>query len=184
MTTPKKQTAVLLLTGASRASAAQARVTAPPGAMATRPGKRRRRSPVRALGCWLAYAFAGSAGAAPAVPPAWAQYSTALQSDLTTRMMGSTPAAVRLRADLPPLGQDTSPPILLSLWINPRGQVTRLDVVASTVTANDLRAVVQQAPVQRPPRDLLLPVRLAIHVSPPPPTAADTAGPPASPAAR
>lgn len=107
-------------------------------------------------------------------PREWVAYAETVNGKLTEWLRSEDAAAVRLRAyvdSMRPGADKSSPPIVLQLWINTSGVVTRVEFppfVDDTLNS-DLRGLLVGGDVGvRPPRGMLLPLRLAVQLDPAP----------------
>lgn len=109
-----------------------------------------------------------------AAPAAWVAYAETVNGKVAEWLRGEDEAAVRLRAyvdGLRPAADQSSPPITLRLWIDAKGVVTRVEFApfAHEAANTDLRGLlVGRAVGARPPRGMLLPLRLAVQLDPAP----------------
>lgn len=132
---------------------------------------------------------AGSPAAAQsttASPPAeWVAYAERATSTIGSWLQGEDETAQRLRAYLEqtrPAPDQSSPPLVLKVWVDPIGTVSRIDFTpfAHPEPNADLRAlIVGRRLAGSPPRDMLLPLRLAVEIAPPQSGPADAAPAPA-----
>jgi hypothetical protein len=112
--------------------------------------------------------------AADAAPPAWTAYAAQVNTLVTGWLGGEEPGAVKLRADLDATraaADQASAPVTLRLWIDAKGIITRAvaDPVAAGAPELDVALLAGRAIGTRPPKGMLLPLRLAVQLEPPPP---------------
>jgi hypothetical protein len=114
-----------------------------------------------------AFAAPSTATSAHAAPVAWIQYAKLVAQQFEDRLGGGSTPAQRLRTYLS-TGPQPSTTITVSAWVDPKGKVTRvafapfLDGQAN----NDLDGLLQGVQLaQTPPRDMLLPIHLQLHVA-------------------
>lgn len=109
-----------------------------------------------------------------AAPVAWVAYAEAVNSKVVEWLRGEDEAAVRLRAyvdGLRPVADQSSPPIVLQLWVDAKGVVSRVEFTpfAHEAANTDLRGLLLDRAVgATPPRGMLLPLRLAVQLDPAP----------------
>jgi hypothetical protein len=109
-----------------------------------------------------------------AAPREWVAYAETVNGKVTEWLRSEDEPAVRLRAyvdGLRPAADKSSPPIVLQLWINPKGVVTRVEFppFAHDTPNGDLRGLLVGRDVgDRPPRRMLLPLLLAVQLDPSP----------------
>lgn len=114
-----------------------------------------------------------------AAPAAWVAYAQTVNGKVTEWLRDEGEAATRLRAyvdGLRPAADQSSPPIMLQLWIDAKGVVTRAEFppFAHEAANSDLRSLLIGGAVgANPPRGMLLPLRLAAQLDPAPEPAAD-----------
>ncbi|EJU12129.1 hypothetical protein LH128_15421 [Sphingomonas sp. LH128] len=116
----------------------------------------------------------------PAAAPAeWVRYAEIATVAVTRQLEAGTETAARLRASLdatrPALDQPTRP-FVLKIWIDADGTVSRIDHApfADAQANADLNALlVGESMPSRPPKDMLLPLRVLIELPPAPPAARD-----------
>lgn len=122
-----------------------------------------------------------------AAPAAWVAYAGRVNAKVTAWLTGSEDAAVRLKASIDasrPSADRSSAPLVLRLWIDRKGTITRVDFTPfENEQANtDLRSLVVGRTIGAvPPKGMLQPIVLTIEVDPAPPprnTAGQTAAPP------
>ena len=129
-----------------------------------------------------AFALLGAA-AAPAAPPRsvspeaapaeWVRYAEDTTAAITGWLEADDAAAVRLRTYLDatrPAPDQPTPPLALKFWIERDGSIARIDFppFAHLEPNADLRGlIVGRKLASPPPRDMLLPIRLAIQLSAP-----------------
>jgi hypothetical protein len=109
-----------------------------------------------------------------AAPRAWVAYAETVNGKVTEWLRGEDEPAVRLRAyvdGLRPATNQSSPPVVLQLWIDANGVVTRVEFppFAHEAANSDLRSLlIRRAVGAQPPRGMLLPLRLAVQLDPAP----------------
>lgn len=139
----------------------------------------RARRLVAAAAAVLGLSIPGSAALAQQVSPeaaprAWVAYAETVNGKVTEWLRSEEAPAVRLRAYVDstrPAADKSSRPLGLQLWINTRGVVTRVEFppFADDTPNSDLRALLVGRDVGvRPPRGMLLPLRLAVQLDPAP----------------
>lgn len=88
-------------------------------------------------------------------------------------LQAETEPAIRLRAYLEQTRSapdQKSPPLMLKLWIDSEGRVAKVDFApfAHPEPNHDLRSLITGAAVAGPPpRDILLPIRIAVELEAP-----------------
>lgn len=130
-----------------------------------------------------ALAGAGLAGPSPvhaqAVDPAsapveWVRYAQSATASVTQLLEGPTEAATRLRSYLDqtrPAPDQPTAPLVLKVWIAKDGTVSRIGFTpfAHPETNVDLRSLLLgQSLAGVPPKDILLPLRIAVQLAAPP----------------
>jgi hypothetical protein len=152
------------------------------------------RSPFVRLGRLLAaFAGAGLVAAAPVAaqtvtpeqaPAEWVRYATGATIAVTGWLQADSEAAGRLRAYLDatrPAPDQPTAPLVIKLWIDADGTVSRIEhpPFAHAEANADLSALVvgRRLPTA-PPRDMLLPLRIAVQLDAPAPAAEPAAGAP------
>ncbi|MGH6612749.1 hypothetical protein [Sphingomonas sp.] len=112
--------------------------------------------------------------AANAAPAAWLAYAEQVNVLVTGWLSGSDPAALHLRADLDATraaADQSSAPLTLRLWIDARGSITRvqMDPIAPDRPIADIDGLLVGRTIgTAPPKDMLLPLRLAVQLDPAP----------------
>lgn len=146
----------------------------------------RRRKDLRApaLFAWLtrwlaALVGAGLATTAPvsaqpvspsAAPAEWVRYAEGATAAITQWLKADSEAGVRFRTYLDrtrPAEDQPTPPLEVKVWIAPDGKVERIDFAsfAHPEPNADLRAlIVGHRLAGPPPRDMLLPIRIAVDL--------------------
>lgn len=138
----------------------------------------------------LASALVGGAAAASApvaaqsvapeeAPPEWLRYAETATQAVTSWLQAETEQATRLRGYLDatrPAPDQPTAPILLKIWIDSGGVVSRVDHApfAHAEANADISALIvgQQLPAS-PPKDMLLPLRVLIQLPLAPPVAGE-----------
>lgn len=122
---------------------------------------------------------AAAQSTSPAAAPAeWVAYAERATAVIGTWLQAEDEAGQRLRAYLDlmrPAPDQPGPPLVLKVWVDPGGAVSRVDFTpfAHPEPNADLRTlVVGRRLAEPPPRDMLLPLRLAVQVEPPEPGSA------------
>jgi len=110
-----------------------------------------------------------------AAPAEWVRYAETVTSAVNAWLQAEDEAAGRLRAYLDatrPAPHQPTAPIVVKLWIDGDGTVSRVDFppFAHAETNADLRGLVvgRQLP-GAPPKDMLLPLRIAVQLDAPAP---------------
>ena len=133
---------------------------------------------------WLAAAAgAGLATASPvaaqtiapsAAPVEWVRYAEGATAAVTLLLEADNETALRFRAYLHrtrPAEDEPTPPLELKIWVGESGVVSRMEFTpfAHPEPGADLRSLVvgQRLPGEPPP-DMLLPIRIAVQLDPPP----------------
>lgn len=107
-------------------------------------------------------------------PPAWIAYAQIVSATVQGRLDSDDPLAQRLRAylqQLPGAGQADGATLKIAFWIDPAGKITRIGYApfAQAQPNDDLQALlVGQTLSQAPPKGMLLPLRLSLHIKPKP----------------
>lgn len=110
-----------------------------------------------------------------AAPPAWVTYADRVNREVAGWLGGEDEAALRLRAYLDvtrPATDQSSPPLTLRLWIDAGGIIERVEFTpfAHEAANDDLRGLLVARTIGAPPpKGMLLPLRLAVRLDPPPP---------------
>jgi hypothetical protein len=155
----------------------------------------RRASPFSRLARWLAtLAGAGIAATAPvaaqsvspsAAPVEWVRYAESVTAEINRWLEADSETATRLRAYLDatrPAPDQPTAPLMLKVWIDGNGTISRIDFppfAHAEANANLRALLVGQRLPAAPPRDMLLPLRIAVQIDPPP--AAPASGPTSEP---
>lgn len=106
-------------------------------------------------------------------PPEWVRYATGATATVTAWLQAENETAGRLRAYLGatrPAPDQPTAPIVIKLWIDGDGTVSRIDhpPFAHAQANADLRAlIVGQRLPSAPPKDMLLPLRIAVQLDAP-----------------
>lgn len=117
---------------------------------------------------------AGSFRAPADAPSSWIAYAGVTTRAVTARLQGQDEAAVRLRAYLDatrPTPDAATPPILLKLWIDPAGVVTRIEVppFAHAQPGEDMRTLILGLHIAgKPPKGMIQPLRIMVQLDPAP----------------
>lgn len=140
----------------------------------------------------LASALVGGAAAASApvaaqsvapeeAPPEWLAYAETATRTVTGSLQATSEQATRLRVYLDatrPAPDQPTAPVLLKIWINAGGVVSRIDHApfAHAEANADMSALIvgQKLPAS-PPKNMLLPLRVLIQLPPAPPAAGERA---------
>lgn len=145
-----------------------------------------------------ALAGAGLAGAAPAhaqaidpasAPVEWVRYAQSATASVTQLLEGPTEAATRLRSYLDqtrPAPDQPTAPLVLKVWVAKDGAVSRIEFTpfAHPETNADLTGLlVGRSLAGVPPKNILLPLRIAVQLAAPP-APVDQEAAPAAPLAR
>lgn len=108
---------------------------------------------------------------APSEAPAeWVRYAETATRSITAWLEEDSASAIAVRTYLHqtrPSEDQPTPPLVLKVWITPDGRIDRIDFPPfPEETANaDLRAaIIGRALASRPPRRMLLPLRVAIQL--------------------
>jgi hypothetical protein len=101
-------------------------------------------------------------------PAEWVRYAEVTTQTITRWLAEDNEAATALRAYLHQtraVDNQPAPPLVLKIWMKPEGQIDRIGFTPfAHETANaDLRTVIVGRTLEAPPRDMLLPLRLAIQ---------------------
>lgn len=147
---------------------------------------------------WLAALVgAGIASTAPvaaqSVPPSaapveWVRYAEFATTTITGWLEADSEPASRLRAYLDttrPAPDQATAPLVLKVWIEPDGKISRIDYPAfahGEANADMRTLIVGQQLSAAPPRDMLLPLRIAVQIDAPAQPAAPAVGDMPSPA--
>ncbi|HEY4078187.1 MAG TPA: hypothetical protein VGM26_14755 [Rhizomicrobium sp.] len=105
-------------------------------------------------------------------PRAWIVYAQKSNQTITAWLNGDATPGPRLRetvfAHAAQLGQAPQP-LLLSLWIGTDGAVTRVEFrpLGDEQSDKDLRTLLLGHRLTRPPKNILMPMRLKIQFAPP-----------------
>lgn len=116
-----------------------------------------------------AWAQPQSMGAAEA-PAEWVRYAALATESLTAWLEEDSESSAAFRAYLHqtrPAEDQPTPALMLKIWITPEGVVDRMDFPPFAHEAANIQlraAVVGRALPAPPPRDMLLPLRLAIQL--------------------
>lgn len=138
------------------------------------------------LGAGLAAAPAAQAQAVdPAAAPAeWVRYAETATAAVTQLLQAESEPATRLRAYLEqtrPAPDQKTPPLILKLWVDGAGRVSKVDFApfVHPEPNQDLRSLIEGATLAgAPPRDILLPMRIAVELGvPEAPATTDGAAP-------
>lgn len=112
-------------------------------------------------------------------PPEWLAYAETATRTVTGWLQATSEQATRLRVYLDatrPAPDQPTAPVLLKIWIDAGGVVSRIDHApfAHAEANADMSALIvgQQLP-SRPPRNMLLPLRVLIQLPPAPPAAGE-----------
>lgn len=135
------------------------------------------------LSRWAAVlAGAGLTSTAPAAaqsvspaqaPAAWVAYAQSATTTITGWLQADTEAATRLRTYLDATRTAPDQPtaqLVLKVWIDGKGVVSRIDFppFAHPEPNADLRALIVGQPLSNaPPKDMLLPLRIAVQLDAP-----------------
>lgn len=110
---------------------------------------------------------------APSEAPAqWVRYAEQATTVVSSWLEEDSEPAVAVRRYLDATRQasdQASPPLILKIWVDAEGVVERIDFTpfAHEAANNDLRsAIVGRALAGPPPRDMLLPMRIAVQLEP------------------
>lgn len=134
-----------------------------------------------ALGLGSGEAAAPPQQVAPeAAPAAWTAYAETVTAILSSWMSGEDETAKRMRTRLDATTSDPAAsrsPLIVKLWIAPDGSLGRIafQPVLDPATDADLRALLTTRHLPPPPRDMLLPLRVALQVEPKPQPTPDPA---------
>lgn len=128
-----------------------------------------------ALGLSMSASVALAQNVSPeAAPREWVAYAETVNGKVAEWLRSEEAPAVRLRAYVDgtrPAADKSSPPIVLQLWIDTKGVVTRVEFqpFAHDTPNSDLRGLLVGRKVgDRPPRRMLLPLLLAVQLDPAP----------------
>lgn len=108
-----------------------------------------------------------------AAPAEWVAYAQSATETVTAWLQADGEIAKRLRAYFDatrPAPNRATAPLVLKIWIDGDGAVSRIDFppFAHPEPNDDLRSlVVGQRLAAAPPRDMLLPLRIAVQLDPP-----------------
>ena len=137
------------------------------------------------LGLGLPVGQAAAAEVAPdQAPAAWVAYAETATQTVTAWLNAETPPAPRVRAILAatrPAPDQPTPPLVVKLWIDGGGTITRVEFapLADAAADADLRGLLVGRQLGAPPHHMRLPMRIALQLPPPPsPPASPTAGQP------
>ncbi|MFK0298763.1 hypothetical protein ACIQTU_06045 [Brevundimonas sp. NPDC090276] len=131
----------------------------------------------RALATGLAAAFGFAAPvqaqslSPEAAPVAWVAYAEAATQAVTAWLEEDNEAASSFRHYLHqtrPAADRHTPPLVLKLWIDAQGRITRIDFApfAHAETDAALRSAVSGRRLARPPSGMLQPLRLSVQLDP------------------
>lgn len=107
-----------------------------------------------------------------AAPAAWIAYAQLVSEAVQARLAADDPAAVRLHAyldQLPGVGQPEGVTLTIAFWVDAAGSISRIDFppFVQAEPDADLNALMVGLKLpQAPPKDMLLPLRLAIQLKP------------------
>jgi hypothetical protein len=107
-----------------------------------------------------------------AAPPSWRQYAGLVEQQLESRLAGDSEQATRLRTYFQSGANAQLSSIPVQVWVNLKGTVNRVvfpPFLDSQANA-DLKGVLEGAAIADPPKGILLPIRLNLHVLPTPPS--------------
>jgi hypothetical protein len=116
-----------------------------------------------------------------AAPAAWVAYAGLVSQTVNARLGGQDPVAIRLRdymRQMPGADEQSSPPLNLRIWVDGEGSITRIEFPAfvDQQPNDDLRGLlVGLAMAERPPKGMLLPLRLQMRAERKPDAAGDDA---------
>jgi hypothetical protein len=110
---------------------------------------------------------------APQVAPqAWLGYARLVSEQVSARISSEDAAATRLRDDLNQqsgAGEPDGVTLRIAFWIDHAGTISRVDfpLFAQAQSNDDLKSLMVGTKLpQAPPKNMLLPLRLAVHVKP------------------
>lgn len=106
-----------------------------------------------------------------AAPTAWVAYAEAVTRTVTAWLEEEREAASSVRRYLHqtrPAADESTPPLVLKLWIDPDGLISRIEVSPFVQAETDaaLRSAVDGRRLARPPSDMLQPLRLSVQLDP------------------
>lgn len=105
-------------------------------------------------------------------PMSWVRYAEVAMTGVKTWLQADSEQALRLRTYLDatrPAPDQPTAPLMLKLWIDDAGRVSRIDCPAfAHPEANaDMQALlVGQSLPAKPPKDMLLPLRIMVQLDP------------------
>jgi hypothetical protein len=116
--------------------------------------------------------FAAQAKPAAAPPPDWIAYAEQATRLITDELNSPDAPAPRLRTALDatrPAADQPAPPLVLKIWIDRDGALTRVDhgPFSDGQADADLKTLLVGRHLGRPPHGMLLPIRIAIQLAPP-----------------
>jgi hypothetical protein len=107
-------------------------------------------------------------------PVAWVRYAQSATAAVTQLLEGQSEAATRLRSYLDqsrPAPDQPTAPLVLKVWVAKDGTVSRVEFTpfAHAETNADLTGLLVGQPLGGvPPKDILLPLRIAVQLAAPP----------------
>jgi hypothetical protein len=131
------------------------------------------------LGILAGLGLAGTSQAAGVIgpdqaPPAWVAYAEGSTRTVAAWLNAETAPAPRIRAVLDatrPAQDQPTPPLLVKLWVDGQGIITRADIpsLGDAAADQDLQSLLVGHALTAPPKGLRLPMRLALQLPPSPP---------------
>ncbi len=125
----------------------------------------------------LAGAMHGEAGAAQSVPfdkapAAWVAYAKKATVSIADWLNGDAPPAPRMREAMTrqqPQADQPLPPMILSLWVAQTGAISKVKAKSggNAQADADLHTVLLGRKLGIPPKGMLQPLRLAVHLTVP-----------------
>jgi len=102
-------------------------------------------------------------------PAAWVAYAETATRIVTTWLEKDGEAASSLRRHLHqmrPADDQPAPPLVIKLWIDPQGVISRIDFAPFTLDEVDavLRSTIDGRQLGRPPLDMLQPLRISVEL--------------------
>lgn len=131
------------------------------------------------LGLGVAPLAVGREITADQAPAAWVAYATDATQTIGGWLNAETPPAPRVRAVLEasrPAPDQPTPPLVVKLWIDEQGMITRAEFppLSDEQADEDLHVLLVGRRLTPPPRRMRLPMRIALQL---PPRPAPTPGP-------
>lgn len=122
-----------------------------------------------------------------AAPPGWLAYAEMTSLRIQARLESDEPAALRLRAYVlqsPDGGKPAGMDLKIAVWLDDSGTITRINhtPLGEAQVNEDLEALfLGLRMAEAPPTNMLLPLRLAVHIRPTQQDSRSQAAPSSSP---